>query len=68
MLSRAYEWRLQATFAESSLARRGAVVATISVSADADSDNGAAFHCTPGHGRSYDRAVQRVGAGGHVPR
>jgi hypothetical protein len=46
----------------------GAVVATVSVSADADSDNGAAFRCTPGRGWSYDRAVQRVGAGGHVPR
>ena len=46
----------------------GAVVATVSVSADADSDNGAAFRCTPGRGWGYDRAVQRVGAGGHVPR
>jgi hypothetical protein len=44
----------------------GAVVATVSVSADADRDNGAAFRFTPGGGWSYDRAVQR--AGGHVPR
>jgi hypothetical protein len=47
---------------------RDAVVATAFASADADYDNGTAFHCTPGRGRSYDRAVQRVGAGGHVPR
>ena len=46
----------------------GAVVATVSVSADADCDNGAAFRCTPEGGQSYDRAIQRVDAGGHVPR
>jgi hypothetical protein len=44
------------------------VVATDPASVDVDCDNGAAFHCPPGRGRSYDRAVQRVGAGGHVPR
>ena len=45
-----------------------AVVATDPTSADADYDNGAALRSMCGRRWSYDRAVQRVGSGGHVPR
>jgi hypothetical protein len=64
MLSRSYDWPLQANFAESSIVfdETGAVVTTDTASIDADYDNGATVPRSPRRGRRGEGAYRRLGA------